>query len=222
VRALCDARVPLGGLDALDRLLGLSWWVKATVEERRVSPLWTPPAHQGSKPAAPIFLVIRNAAARSGDPWAPALQSALRGKRGSLVLVDADGATSSMESESPRGWPRDLRLIPYLDHRATRASASESLDRCLDFWQGILSFGCSPARVSLIVFDGYATASTELAIAMALGARVALIGAAAQSLWAQPLWRDGWGETAGRSRGAPLQAIVETPRAMRDFIAGSR
>ena len=220
IRAFQDRQISLDGLVWIDRLLMLGTWARTGQWDSRVQP-WRPELFK-----RPLLVLAGGCGGMEAAAYRTqfdALRDALKGFRGTLVSGGTRSGVAELAGDLQQ-WAAagggDLTTIGYvpadvckeqIDERYTltrRTNGSDfSVLEPLTFWEDVAAAGCDPRNVTLIGFNGGAIAGTEYRIGLAVGARVGIVagsGRAAETLLADPLWRESEG-----SRPRPLSNVHE-------------
>jgi ppGpp synthetase/RelA/SpoT-type nucleotidyltranferase len=209
----------LDGLEWLDKLLCLGWWVRADEKERRESVGMVPNPEVQFVP--PVLVLaggcegLDAAAAAQLDVLRACLAGVTGtvvggGTRSGIAAIPGDlqaQADADVKVEKGRGGQLyTIGYVPakeaarvsaqidtrYRQHRHSGGNDFSPLEP-LTFWEDYLAAGGDPAKVTLLGFNGGNIAACEFRTALAFGARVGIIagsGRAADELLADPLWTE--------------------------------
>jgi ppGpp synthetase/RelA/SpoT-type nucleotidyltranferase len=220
IASLKEKGVPLDGIEWLDKLLCIGWWVRANADERRKSIGMVPQASVRFPP--PVLLLaggcdgLDDAAKYRLDVMCRELQGVKGtlvsgGTRSGIAAVPGDlqARADAAGGTVAQGGGEQLHTVGYLPaaeaervrgqidtrYRQLRHTSGEDFSPldALTFWEDYLASGGEPAAVKLLGFNGGRIAACEFRIALAFGARVGIVagsGRAADELLIDPVWKD--------------------------------
>ncbi len=190
--------ITLPSLDSIGWLLDLGVWIKTT-GEKQTSLHWKPPVTQ--QDFRKQCLVLAGSGSWEGDLDSPlvVLKTALQSFEGLLVAGGARSGVHAVAGDlQEQLGNQKLQTIGYLRSGGASPDARYSQIRSIDenaplgaealtFWQDFAASGNDPSCVRIICVGGDTTTQCELQIAMAFGARVAILegssGPAGEDLW---------------------------------------
>jgi ppGpp synthetase/RelA/SpoT-type nucleotidyltranferase/Flp pilus assembly protein TadD len=215
IESLIKESIDLKGLDILDKLLTVGWWMRASVSEKRKAsnPLMPPPDNLPFGAGKQVTILAGGC--KGLDSFYQDKLKALKGNLKDLTGVIVSGGTKlgvaalPGELQSSRAGANQLQTVgylpseqtpdlgPQLDNRYTHFRHTDKNEfsalEPLMFWEDFLALGLNPGSVKLIGFNGGQIAACEYRMALAFGACVGIVkgsGRAADELLADPHWKD--------------------------------
>lgn len=243
IQSFIDGSVPLEGLDILDLLLKLGWWIKATEAEKQ-KPFWSPT--KGSMFLQSPVLILAGGCGGLDSSYQSQfdlLRDRLRSFRGTIISGGTKSGIAGIAGDLQEAiGPAHLQTVGYVPteaadglqalldpryrhHRYTAGTDFSPLE-ALTYWEDCLASGEDPHKMKLIGFNGGRIASCEYKIALAFGAQVGIVrgsGRAADELLTDLLWKDYQQDCEGKSaRGhASLHWFDVTGDELKIFLGAS-
>jgi len=212
-------------------LIGLAAKFPTDVAIRRVAEA----AVRGYEPLSGAVMVIAGGcdadiAAKTDDRRA-LLGEAFRGWGGTVIAAGTAVGVGGLVSDLRQQYPKDVHTIGYVPKTIPADVTTEKCpERCsklrytegdgfsalepLQYWTDIIASGISPSDVKVVAIDGGAVGAAECQIALALGARVAVLegsGGEVGALLSDAAWSAGRGLISLPADGMTVRAFVGPP-----------
>jgi ppGpp synthetase/RelA/SpoT-type nucleotidyltranferase len=188
---------------------------------------------------APVFLIAGSCDGLSGEDaarWRVLLSAAFRGFQGTILSggttsgitgIIGELASALAEGACVAGYhPEDETRLDHRYHRLVACGGSGwSAAQPLRMWRDLLFNGVPPSAVTVLGAGGGPLAAFEYSLALALGARVALVdgeGWAIRRILADPVWRASPNLLVLPSDAMTLRAFVAPGRSALDDASVER
>jgi SLOG in TRPM, prokaryote len=222
------ARDELSGYAWITRLLAIALVGKYGQEEQRAA-LQRMASPGASPPSGPVVILAGGCDASSEEPmkgYRPLLLDAFGGFQGTLISGGTTAGICGLVGDVQEASPTAIHTIGYTPelipihariddrYRELRQTAGHDFDALgpLQCWTDLVAAGIHPSQVKLVGLGGGAIAAVEYRMALALGARVAIVEGSGRS--AAQLLSDGeW------NKSEKLVRMPADAAALRSFLA---
>ncbi|MBN1303176.1 MAG: hypothetical protein JXA13_01980 [Anaerolineales bacterium] len=199
------AKGELPGFESAQRLLLLGWQVKFPDFQllERIQALAAPGADYGTGPVVIIAGGCDAGVEQQMQGYRQLLLEAFKGYRGDIISGGTRAGVSGLVGDIQQACPEEVRSVGYLPEgavvdgryhtvRHTTGKDFSALE-AVQYWTDLIACGVPPSDVKLIGINGGDIAGAEYRMALALGARVALVersGRAMDELGLDVDWKD--------------------------------